>query len=136
MARKRSISDVVGELFSGLSNLVRTEAELAQAEFLENVDRATKNVITVLIAGIILLPAMVLLLEGLALLLIRADVPDYVAYLIIAVVTAGICAAVILAAIKRLRKVSIIPRKTIHQLKRDAEVANIVRQDHGTQRAA
>ena len=134
--RRRPISDVFGDLFAGLADLASTEAELARAEVSENVDRGINSIVMIVVGAVLVLPAAIIFLEGLALLLIRADLPDYIAYMIVGLVVAAIGAAIALAAKKRLKTVSLVPRKTIHQFRRDVEVAKQMRQDYERQRAA
>jgi hypothetical protein len=134
--RRRPISDVVGDLFAGIAGLASTEAELARAEVSENIDRAIRGVMMIVVGAVIVLPAAVIFLEGLALLLVRADLPDWLAYMVVGLVVAAIGAAVALAAKKQLKKVSLLPRKTIHQFRRDVEVAKQMRQDYERERAA
>lgn len=133
---KKPLGDVVSDLFASLSSLVRTETELAQAEFRETIDQGIRNALTAFVGAIIVLPAAVIILEGLAILLIRAGVGDYAAYLIVGALAAVAGIIVMLGAIKKLKKMSLLPKRTIHQFQRDVEVAKHVRQDYETERAA
>ena len=136
MMRKRPIGDIVGSLFSDMSNLVRTEAELVQAEVQENLNKAIRNIVMAAAGGLLLIPAAVVLLEGISVFLMRAGIPEDLAYVIVALIFGAVGLFVALGAIKALKKTSLLPKKTIHQFTRDVEVAKNMRQDHERQRAA
>ncbi len=133
---KKPLGDVVSELFASLSSLVRTETELAQAEFRETIDTGVRNAIMAVVGAVIVLPAAVVLLEGIALLLIRAGVGDYAAYLIVGAIAVAAGIIVLMNALKKLKKMSLLPKRTIHQFQRDVEVAKYARQSYETERAA
>ena len=134
--RKKPLSDVIGDLFANLGSLVQAESELAQAEVKEAVQDGVSNIVTAVAGAILMLPAAVLLFEGIALALIRAGVGDYAAYLIVGAVAAAVGAILVMTAVKKLKKLSLLPRRTIHQFKRDVEVAKYMRNDHESDRAA
>jgi hypothetical protein len=134
--RKRPLSDVITDLLSEVTSLARSEVELAQAEVTENINRAVRNLVVAIAGGVVLIPAAVIFLEGISVLLMRAGVTDWLAYVIVAVVVAVIGVFVARAAAKKLSVQSLLPKKTIHQFKRDAEVASVVRPNHEHQRAA
>jgi hypothetical protein len=133
---KKPLGDVVSDLFASLSSLVRTETELAQAEFRETIDTGVRNAVTAVVGAIIVLPAAVIILEGIAIVLIRAGVGDYAAYLIIGGIAAAVGVIVMMTAMKKLKKMSLLPKRTIHQFQRDVEVAKYARQNYETERAA
>ncbi len=136
MMAKKPLGDVVSDLFASLTSLVRTEADLAQAEFRETIDTGVRNAVMAVVGAIIVLPAAVIILEGIAILLTHAGIGDYAAYLIVGVVAAAAGVFVMMTAMKKLKKMSLLPKRTIHQFQRDVEVAKYARQDYETERAA
>ena len=119
----RSVSSLLTEAFSQLSALLRSEVNLVQAEMTAKAKGAAVGVGLLAGAGLLVLPALVLLLVALAAVLTEVGVPDPLSDLIAALV--GFAVSGILAAIgiRRLRADTLTPTRTIVQLQRDANAA-------------
>ena len=135
--QNRSIADVLRDVLSQLTTLLRKEAQLARVELSENINRAGLGLGLIVGGAVLLIPALVILLEAAVRALEQSGMRPPEATAIV-----GGCALVlgfVLAAIgiSRLRVKSLIPNKTIQQLQRDAATAKQqMRNDYDGQRAA
>jgi len=135
--QNRSIADVLRDVLSQLTTLLRKEAQLARVELSENINRAGLGLGLIVGGAVLLIPALVILLEAAVRALEQNGMRPAEATAIV-----GGCAVVlgfILVAIgiSRLRVKSLIPNKTIQQLQRDAATAKQqMRNDYDRQRAA
>jgi len=118
----RSIPDIFTDLISQVTSLVRTEGRLARAEISEKATRALSGMAMILLGAMLLIPALVILLQAAIAGLVQNGMTPAAA----AVIVGG--AALVLGMILGLigwswvTPASLVPDKTIDQLKRDAEV--------------
>jgi uncharacterized membrane protein YqjE len=133
----RSIADVLRDVITQATTLLRKETELARVELSENVSRAAIGLCLIVGGAVLLIPALVILLEATVAALEQNGMRPAEATAIV-----GGCALVlgfILLAIgiSRLRVKNLIPNKTIQQLQQDAAAAKQqMRRDYDLQRAA
>jgi uncharacterized membrane protein YqjE len=133
----RSLADVLRDVITQLTTLLRKETELARVELSENVSRAALGLGLIVGGAVLLIPALVILLQAAVAALEENGMRPAEATAIV-----GGCALVlgfILVAIgvSRLRVKSLIPNKTIQQLQHDAAAAKQqIRQGYDQQRAA
>jgi uncharacterized membrane protein YqjE len=133
----RSIADVLRDVITQVTTLLRKETELARVELSENVSRAAIGLCLIVGGAVLLIPALVILLEAAVAALEQNGMRPAEATAIV-----GGCALVlgfILLAIgiSRLRVKNLIPNKTIQQLQQDAAAAKQqMRRDYDLQRAA
>ena len=135
--QNRSIADVLRDVITQVTTLLRKETELARVELSENVSRAAIGLGLIVGGAVLLIPALVILLEATVAALEQNGMRPAEATAIV-----GGCALVlgfILVAIgiSRLRVKNLIPNKTIQQLQQDAAAAKQqMRRDYDLQRAA
>jgi uncharacterized membrane protein YqjE len=135
--QNRSIADVLRDVITQVTTLLRKETELARVELSENVSRAAIGLGLIVGGAVLLIPALVILLEAAVAALEQNGMRPAEATAIV-----GGCALVlgfILVAIglSRLRVTSLMPNKTIQQLQQDAAAAKQqMRRDYDLQRAA
>jgi uncharacterized membrane protein YqjE len=133
----RSIADVLRDVITQVTTLLRKETELARVELSENVSRAAIGLGLIVGGAVLLIPALVILLEAAVAALEQNGMRPAEATAIV-----GGCALVlgfILVAIgiSRLRVKSLMPNKTMQQLQQDAAAAKQqMRRDYDLQRAA
>src|SRR3954447_21518060 len=134
----RSVPDVVGDLFSQFTTLMRKEAQLARAEVSENIAVVGRGLGMIIGAAVLLIPALVILLQaGVAAITEKYGVASYWSSLIVGGVT--LVVGIVTASIgsRRLTSENIMPKRTVHQLQQDALVAKQqVSSDHDLRRAA
>jgi len=135
---QRSVPEIIGDLFSQLTTLLRKETQLARAEMSENMASLGRALGLMIGGAAILIPALVILLQaGVAALTDQYHLASYWSALIVggAVLIIGII--VLLVGMSRLKLETIIPSKTVHQLRQDASVAKQkASQDNERPRAA
>jgi hypothetical protein len=132
----RSIPDIIMHLVRQLTELIRSEGQLARAELSEKVDKFAAGGIVLGAGAVLLLPAIVILLEAAVAALVEAGWSTGLAALIVGVVALAIGGVLCAIGIQRLRAVSIVPQKTIRQIQQDVAVATETRYDHDVERAA
>lgn len=134
----RSVPEIISDLFSQLTTLLRKEAQLARAEVSENMVSAARGLGLIVGGAVLLIPALVILLQAAVAGLTEGyGMASYWSALLIGggVLILGII--LLLVGINRLKIENITPTKTVHQLQRDASVAKEqVRHDHEPGRAA
>jgi len=135
---QRSVPEIIGDLFSQLTTLLRKEAQLARTEVSENIASLARGLGLIVGGAVLLSPALVILLQaGVAALTDTYAIRSYWSALIVggAVLIIGII--LLLVGISRLKLENIMPSKTVHQLQQDASVAKQkASQDNEPRRAA
>jgi len=133
----RSIPDILSDLLTQLTALVRTESRLARAEMSEKVNQVTAGLVLVVLGAVLLMPALVVLLEAAVAALERAGLAPPWSALVVGGVALVIGLILLMVGVNRLNAKNLLPQKTINQLQEDASVAKRqVRPDDGYQRAA
>lgn len=121
-----SDSRSLGELFSALSKdttlLVRQEIELAKVEISEKISKAVKNVVSLVIGGVIAYTALIFILAAVAIWLTEIMQP-WIAVLAVGIVVAAIGLVLVQKGMNALKHTSFVPEKTIATLKEDKEWA-------------
>ena len=120
----RSVPEIIGDLFSQLTILLRSETRLARAEVSENMASLSRGLGLMIGGAVLLIPALVILLQaGVAALTDQYHLASYWSALIVggAVLIIGII--LLLVGIGRLKLENLMPSKTVHQLRQDASVA-------------
>lgn len=118
----RPLPDIVTDVFAQLTALVRKEGQLARAEISEKAGRALSGMAMIVLGAVLLIPALVILLQAAIAGLVESGLEPLPAALIVG------GAALVLGMILGLvgwswaNPASLVPDKTIDQLKRDAAV--------------
>jgi hypothetical protein len=131
----RPLTALVSDLFSRMGGLLRNEGELARVEIAEKANQLKSALIVAAIGVLLGLPAITIVLDGIAATLVRLGLDPDIAALIVGGVVLAISAILLWVAMRRLAAVSFVPTRTLNQLRRDVAVVNVVRQSH-EQRAA
>jgi Putative Actinobacterial Holin-X, holin superfamily III len=114
---------------------MRTEAQLARTEMSEKISEIGAGFGLVIAGTVILIPALVMLLQGAVIALRRYGFEEIWASLIVG--GAGTVLGLVLSAIgvSRLNTSRLVPNKTVEQIHRDASMAkNQVEMDYGPER--
>jgi hypothetical protein len=118
----RSIPELFTDLVGEVTTLVRKEGQLARAEISEKATRALAGLAMILLAAMLLIPALVILLQAAVMGLIGNGADPTAAALIVGGVIFLIGMVLGLVGWSRLNAGSLVPDKTIDQLKRDTQV--------------
>jgi hypothetical protein len=129
--------ELLTSLVTQMTELMRTEGQLARAEISEKMTLATTGLGLIVGGAILLMPALVVLLEAAVAALVESGLAPYWSALAIGGACFIIGLILLLIGVRWLRAGKFIPDKTIHQLQRDAATARSqVRFDDVEKRAA
>lgn len=133
----RSLPDILRDLVSQLTTLVRMESQLARAEISEKIGKAVGGIVLVVLGAVLLIPALVVLLEAAVAGMIDAGLEAHWSALIVGGIALAIGVVLLLVGVNRFKTERFVPVKTIGQLQQDVSVAkHQMRHEHDTQRAA
>jgi hypothetical protein len=118
----RPIPEIFTDLIGQVTSLVRQEGRLARAEISEKATRALTGMAMILLGSVLLIPALVILLQAAIMGLVENGTNPTVAALIVggAVLLIGMVLGLI--GWSWVKPASLVPDKTIDQLKRDTRV--------------
>jgi uncharacterized membrane protein YqjE len=132
----RSIPDILMHLVRQLTELIRSEGQLARAELSEKLEKLTGAGIMIGAGAVLLLPALVILLQAAVAALIESGWSAGLAALVVGVVALAIGGGLCAIGMQRLRNVSLVPQRTVRQIQEDVAVATETRYEHDVERAA
>jgi hypothetical protein len=118
----RSFPNIFTDLIGQVTTLVRKEGQLARAEISEKATRALTGMAIILLGAVLLIPALVILLQAAIMGLIDNGTDPTIAALIVGGGALLIGMVLGLVGWSWVKPSSLVPDKTIDQLKRDAEV--------------
>jgi hypothetical protein len=118
----RSFPEIFTDLIGQVTNLVRKEGQLARAELSEKATRALTGMAMILLGAVLLIPALVILLQAAIMGLIDNGADPTIAALLIGGGVFLIGMVLGLIGWNWVKPASLVPDKTIDQLKRDAQV--------------
>jgi Putative Actinobacterial Holin-X, holin superfamily III len=118
----RPIPEIFTDLITQLTALVRKEGQLARTEISEKVARALSGVAMILLGAVLLIPALVILLQAAIAGLVENGMSASAAALIVG--GAALVLGMILGLVgwSWVKPASLVPDRTIDQLRRDAAV--------------
>jgi uncharacterized membrane protein required for colicin V production len=126
-----SILDLLRQLRDDTGELIREEVRLAKTEISEKLARAGRNVAYLSIGGLIASSALVILLIAFGNLLsgvfidrgLSVGTGTFLGFLVVALVVAGIAAAMVMKSLKALANDSLAPTRTARSLQEDKQWA-------------
>jgi hypothetical protein len=118
----RPIPELFTDLVGQVTNLVRKEGQLARAEISEKATRALTGMAMIVLGAMLLIPALVVLFQAAIMGLVGNGMDPTLAAIIVG--GAGFVIGMVLGLIgwSWIKPASLMPDKTIDQLKRDARV--------------
>jgi hypothetical protein len=134
----RSIPDIISDVLTQLTRLLRKEGQLARAEVSEKIGGVATGLALLVWGAVLLIPALVILLEVAVARLTEAGIVAPWSSLLVGGVVLAIGLILFFAGMGRLTARRLMPTRTIEQLQQDATVAkNQMRSDYEkAQRAA
>lgn len=124
----KSISALFGDVVDQLGHLVATEVRLAQAELSKKISEVGRGAALLVVAGIFMIPAVVMVLLALAAWLSQMGIAAPLSYLISAVVGGALSAAFLVTGLGRLNLKRLKLKNTMQQLNQDvASVRNLAK---------
>jgi hypothetical protein len=123
LQNNRSIPELISDAFSQLAKLVGNEFDLAKAEISDKAAQVGRAMGMIGAGVAIFIPALVVILIGIAFALARAGMTDPVAFLVTGVVALVIAGGLIWVGIGRMSGDALKPKATLDQLNKDAVAA-------------
>lgn len=118
----RPIPEIFTDLVGQVTTLVRKEGQLARAEISEKATRALTGIAMILLGAMLLIPALVILLQAAVMGLIGNGADPTAAALMVGGAIFVIGMVLGLIGWSWVKPSSLVPDKTIDQLKRDTQV--------------
>lgn len=118
-----SLGDLVMELTDDMTSLVRKEIDLAKAELQENVRKGAQGSGMAAAGGVIAYAGLLFILAAIAIGLGNWWGSYWLSTAVVGVVTGLFGLALLNGGIHKLKNLSLVPRKAIHSLERDAKLA-------------
>lgn len=118
-----SLGDLVMGLTDDVTSLMRKEIDLAKAEIQENVRQGAKGSGMTAAGGVIAYAGLLFILAAIAIGLGNWWGSYWLGTAVVGVVTGLFGLAILNGGIHKLKNLSLVPRKAIHSLERDAEMA-------------
>ena len=110
------------DALSQMTSLFETEIRLVRTELTEKISTALRAVLVLLASAVLMLAALFIILIGIAEVLVALGLPPWGAYLLVGFVVAAIGGVAVYFALKTLSADNLMPRRTITQLSKDADV--------------
>ncbi len=117
---ERPLGELLSDLVSETTTLVRNEVALAKVEITQKVTKAGTNIGSLVIGGAIGYAALLAFCAAAILLLARV-MPDWLAALIVGGIVACVAWLMISKALTALRNMDMKPQETVESLKEDAQ---------------
>jgi hypothetical protein len=119
----RSLPDLLSTLVTQMSTLFRQEIRLARTETAENIGKAVGALAMLATAAAILLPGLVVFLQAIAAVLVANGMEPPSALFVVSLGAIAIGGILLAVGLGRLKASSLMPDRTIEQVRRDATVA-------------
>jgi len=113
------LGDLLGDLATNMSNLVRQEVALAKVEFTQKATYVGRNVGYLVIGGAVAYAALLAIIAAIIMLLAKV-MPHWGSALIVGAVVGAIGWMLIGKAMAALQQTDLTPRETVETLKEDA----------------
>jgi hypothetical protein len=123
LPNNRSIPELFSDALGQLAKLVGNEFDLARAEMSEKINQAGRAAALIGAGAIFFIPALVLVLFGIAAALIRSGLSDPIAYLVCGIGAAVVGGALVAVGMSRLSGDTLKPSMTLEQIERDKMAA-------------
>ena len=117
----QSFTSLLKELIGEVGRLIRQELQLAQAETSEKVSQAQNGAIAVVIGLLLAFCALLILLQAVVVAL-AAEMPPWLASVIVGVVVAVLGLTFIMVGKRKLRPSSLMPDRTLDAMRKDRDM--------------
>jgi uncharacterized membrane protein len=118
----RSIAEVLGDIVDHTQQIIRAEVRLAKAELREELEKARRGAVVLVVGAVMSVLALgVLLLAGVYAL--ASVVPPWMAALIVGVVTAVVGVALVVSGLKAMSHVRLSTPKTVDSVQETVQWA-------------
>ena len=119
----RSVVDIVRDLFTETSTLLRKEGQLARAEISEKVDQAVRGLIFIVAGAVLLVPALVVLLGAAVAAMIDRGFDAANAALVVGGVALVVGLVLAVLGVRAIKIEQLRPDRTIADVQRNVSLA-------------
>jgi len=119
--RERPIGDLLGDLASQVSTLVRREIELARTEIAASLMQVGRGAGLTGLGGVLIHAGLLALLAAGMLGLVQAGVDPWLAALIVGLLVIGVGIVITSIGLKQVQTTDMAPRQTVASIRRDVE---------------
>jgi Putative Actinobacterial Holin-X, holin superfamily III len=116
---RRTIVNLLTDVISEVTELFQTELRLIRAEINDKVSRVANSGTLIASGAVAALAAVFLILQAIVSWLAVAGIPQQWGYLVVGVLVAILSAVLVSRGLNALRATSLVPNRTIDQLKSD-----------------
>jgi hypothetical protein len=120
---ERSLGELFAELSEKTSTLVKKEIELAKHEVTRSATTVIRESAMAIVGGVVAYAGAIVVLIGLAWLLVELGLPAWLGFLIVGGIVLAIGAFLAYRAMQAMKKVSVVPERTVETIKQDVEWA-------------
>jgi hypothetical protein len=117
------VTSLFTSVINEITHLLQTEFRLARAEVSEKVGQLSNGGMMIGAGAVLILPGLVVLLFAIARWLAIAGIPEEWGLLLVAVVVLAVGAGLAVAGINALKASSLVPDRTIDQVRADFSIA-------------
>jgi hypothetical protein len=119
----RSLGELFAELSEKTSSLVNKEIQLARHEMTRSATTLARNSVRIVIGGLAAYMGAIVALIGIAWLLVDFGLQPWLGFLLVGALTIAIGSLLAWSAVQSLKKVSVVPERTVETIKQDVEWA-------------
>jgi hypothetical protein len=119
--RERPIGDLLSDLASQVSTLVRREIELARTEIASSLMQAGRGAGLTGLGGVLIHAGLLALLAAGMLGLVQAGIDPWLAALIVGLLVIGVGIVITSIGLKQVQTTDMAPRQTVASIRRDVE---------------
>lgn len=119
----RSLGELLGDLSQQTATLVKKEIELARHEITRSATNLGRDAALAAAGGAVAYAGFILLLIGVAWLLATIGLPEWLAFVLVGVISIAIGAFLVMRYMQQMSKVSVVPERTVETIKEDVEWA-------------
>ncbi len=117
----RSVGELLGDLYRGVSEIIRLEINLAKTEMSQKASRVGKNLGFLAAGGFIAYAGFLVILGGLVAVLAALGVPVWLSALIVGVVVTAAGGVLVRSGLKTLQQEQAAPQRTLETIREDRE---------------
>jgi hypothetical protein len=119
----RSLGELYAELSEKTSSLDNKENQLARHEMTRSATTLARNSVRIVIGGLAAYMGAIVALIGIAWLLVDFGLQPWLGFLLVGGLTIAIGSLLAWSAVQSLKKVSVVPERTVETIKQDVEWA-------------
>ena len=119
----RPLTSLFTDTVAEVTHLFQTEIRLVRAELNEKLSRAANSGVLIAAGGIVMIPAVFILLLAIVRWLAVAGLPEQWGLLLVGLAVAGAGAGLLMKGINNLKGSALVPRRSIEQVRADLSMA-------------